>query len=239
LPEIGSPTQSANEVADMQKQMSADMDAMLNASEVQLALKAEQEAKVKEMFAKYDKDNSGTLETSELCDIFKELGLAMTDDQFKYYASAMLKDFDNDKSNSVDFKEFKKFYARCLKTEEIRSSYSESITKKAREEKLVAHARKMFKKYDKDGSKTLDSAEMDALLKETLGEHITFTDAEWEAISRDVLKRGDKDKSGAFEFNEFLNMYKKCLATPNLKKKYEQKIVMRHQNGEWKVDDGM
>ena len=44
---------------------------------------------------------------------------------------------------------------------------------------------------------------------------------------------GDKDKSGVFEFDEFLNMYKKCLATPNLKKKYEQKIVMRHQNGEW------
>ena len=46
------------------------------------------------------------------------------------------------KSKSLEFPEFKKFYAKCLATEEVREKYAEGIAKAAREEKMFPPSRR-------------------------------------------------------------------------------------------------
>ena len=65
-------------------------------------------------------DKSGALEKKELHSVMQALGLNVTEAQFQYYALALMKDYDKDKSATMEFKEFKKFYSKCLATEELK-----------------------------------------------------------------------------------------------------------------------
>jgi hypothetical protein len=59
-------------------------------------------AKYEEIFQRYDEDNSGTIESSELQNVMRELGQDMSPDEL----AAMIKEIDTDGSGEIDFEEF-------------------------------------------------------------------------------------------------------------------------------------
>jgi len=64
---------------------------------------------------------------------------------------------------------------------------------------------------------------------------LELTDEQWAFFAEDTLKRGDKNGDGRFDLEEFLNLYKKTLADDAVRGKFEEKIMLRYQNGEWTV----
>ena len=54
-------------------------------------------------------------------------------------------------------------------------------------------------------------------------------------LIKSVLEAGDKDHDGAFDFEEFLNFYCKCLATPEAVAEYEEKVQVRFEAGKMKL----
>mmetsp|Transcript_48509 Transcript_48509/g.155164 ORF Transcript_48509/g.155164 Transcript_48509/m.155164 type:complete len:149 (+) Transcript_48509:156-602(+) len=147
----------------------------------------------------------------------------------------MLKDFDKDGDLTLDFPEFYKFYYKCMRTEEIRAKYATKLNDAASADAAtLKDAHKAFDKYDKDKSKSIDIKELDKVLRETL-KGLDLTEEQWKHYTKDIMARGDKDKSGKLEFEEFYNLYKKTIATPEIRKKYQQKVLLRYEDGKWQA----
>ena len=51
----------------------------------------------------------------------------------------------------------------------------------------------------------------------------------------DILKHADKSRDKKIDRKEFLNLFKKCLASPEILKKYEEKVSLRYEDGSWKT----
>lgn len=218
----------------VQSKLDAEMDAVLNASAT-VELKEEIRKQAKEMFDKMDMDGSGKIEVTEFHGILQKLGMDIPSAQFDLYAKAILTNYDrNIKDNTLDFKEFAKFYSKCLASEEVRKRYAKKLSKDVGGPQLKAAAKAAFAKYDADSSGFVEVGELRSCLTDVL--KLELTEEQWAFFAEDTIKRGDKNGDGKFDFHEFLNLYKKCLADDKVRVKFEEKITLRYADGEWKAE---
>ncbi|KAK3254577.1 hypothetical protein CYMTET_36211 [Cymbomonas tetramitiformis] len=223
---------TAEESKKIQHELDREIDKMLNAEENHALHIADKNAAIAQ-FEKLDADGSGKLEFEEVKKLLTNLGLNIEPEQFDLYAEAMLKHIDKNSNKCVDKKEFVKFYSKILKSEETRVKFAKKLVKEVAAEDLEKSAKAQFAKYDANGDGTIDKKEMSNVLRNCL--QLELTDEQWEHYTADIFDKADKDTSGALEFVEFLNFYKKCLASSQIREKYESKVVLRYQNGQWEV----
>jgi len=185
-------------------------------------------------FAARDLDGSGSIEISEMHEIFAdvdgELGM-MSSVQYKEYVGAYFSRLDTDRSGALDLNEFRSFYKRCLSSERARRALADKTLRSLRaKEALAAKAREIFHEADKDGSGRLSAEELGALLQITLGEVYTTLKLEgkWEAYVADTLRRGDKDGDAAWDVEEFTRFHSLCLASKEVSTRYEAKVLLRY-----------
>merc|ERR1711907_197285 len=91
-----------------------------------------QEAEAWEKFYEYDRDGSGYLEASELREMLGELQLQLTDEQWTALTNNVIDKADHADSigtqdGQLDFQEFLYFYRKCLRGEDARQSWKESV----------------------------------------------------------------------------------------------------------------
>ena len=218
----------------VQSKLDAEMSAVLNASET-VELKEEIRKKAKEMFDKLDMDGSGKIEVTEFHSILQTLGMDIPSEQFDLYAKGILTNYDRNITDSVlDFKEFSKFYSKCLASEEVRKRYAKKLSRDVGGPQVKAAAEAAFAKYDADSSGFVEVGELRNCLTDLL--KLQLTEEQWSFFAADTLKRGDQNGDGKFDFHEFLNLYKKCLADDKVRAKFEEKITLRYADGEWKAE---
>ena len=82
-----------------------DADAELNAKEV---------AKAKELFSKYDVDNSDSVSKDELRNLLRELNLRLDDERYERYVERYWKEADTDVSGTISLDEFLVLYAKVF-----------------------------------------------------------------------------------------------------------------------------
>ena len=78
-------------------------------------------------FKKFDTDKSGSLEIPELYNVLKEIGVDLDRDTFDEYADALMEDYDEDDSGTLDFREFHKFYNQVLANENTKAEYAKEL----------------------------------------------------------------------------------------------------------------
>ena len=83
--------------------------------------------KVHAAFKKFDTDKSGSLEIPELYDVLKEIGVNLDQDTFDEYVEALMEDYDEDNSGTLDFREFRKFYDQVLANESTKAAYANEL----------------------------------------------------------------------------------------------------------------
>ena len=76
-----------------------------------IQLSPEQEDQIKQAWALFDNDNSGTIESSELKDVMRKLGLNPTPEELK----DIIQDIDRDNDGSIDYNEFLRLMSTKLK----------------------------------------------------------------------------------------------------------------------------
>jgi len=136
---------------------------------------------LKSLFSKYDNDNSDQLGNDELKSLFRD-DLGLTDDQAEMYTLLL----DKDGTGSVCFEEFVKWFRSGEKMKTLDDSSRFACMQKAVE---------MFNGYDKDGSQSLDKAELSNVLKECGGQPDTVDSA---------MASLDLDGNGKISFVEFV-----------------------------------
>lgn len=136
---------------------------------------------LKSLFLKYDKDQSGQLNKSELSVLFQD-DLGFTKDQSEAYALLL----DKDGNAQVSFEEF---HAWLKSGEKFKN-----IDDKTRYHKLKK-AVELFNKFDVDRSQALDREEFKKLFKEVGGKPKNLDKA---------LAELDKDGNNIISFQEFL-----------------------------------
>ena len=98
----------------------------------------EQIEQCREIFNLYDKDGDGTIDSRELGDIMRSLGIYPSNEE----VLEMLKEVDTDKSGKIDFEEFLDLF-----------------TKKINEPDTEEEAEEMIKSADDDGDGTINFKE--------------------------------------------------------------------------------
>ncbi len=137
---------------------------------------AESVAEMKEVFAAFDKDSSGTVTTAELGQVLRQMNKKFTDDELKKVVSK----FDVNGDGQIDFDEF-----------------YQMMTK--HEVKEVDELKQAFEVFDKDGDGNITAKELEIVMK-ALGENI-----DRETIDL-MIESVDMDKNGFIDFDEFKRM---------------------------------
>ncbi|RMZ88738.1 hypothetical protein DV736_g4030, partial [Chaetothyriales sp. CBS 134916] len=132
----------------------------------------------KEVFALFDKDNSGTITASELGDVMRSLGQNPSETELR----DMINEVDVDQSGAIDFDEFLKMMSTTLKPIDVDQE-----------------TRAAFAVFDKDGSGTISADELRQVMK-SLGEDLT--DAEID----EMIREADKDRDGTIDYEEFVQL---------------------------------
>ena len=136
---------------------------------------------LKSLFAKYDKDSSGSLMDAELKQLLQE-DLGMDTEQAEIYT--LLRDEDG--SKSLTYEEFKKW---------LNSGENFQFIDDSSKFYIVHQAVEMFKKYDTDGQGSLDVEEFRKVMVDLIYE-ASHTESAVQAL--------DKDGNGVISFSEFL-----------------------------------
>lgn len=146
---------------------------------------------VKSIFQKYDTDGSGSLQKSELMILLKQ-DLGMDAKQ----AEAVMMMMDEDGSGDVSLQEFLQFLRTkkdVLKTVDNTSKYGQ-----------LRKAVDCFKKFDEDGSGTIEPDELKQLLQAI----------EYKGSFESAQEKLDKDGDGKISFPEFFSFYSSELNVP-------------------------
>jgi Ca2+-binding EF-hand superfamily protein len=96
------------------------------------------------------------------------------------------------------------------------------------EQEHEAHARRVFKQFDKDGTGAIEESELQTVVQQLLPD-LTLKSEEWVDFAQSVLIAGDKDGNSALDFEEFFNFYMKCLVSDTAAEKYAAKVQMVRQ----------
>ena len=181
-------------------------------------LPAPQRALLKDIFARYDTDRSGSLEFEELSIALKRLGI----DAKRAELLELFHRIDTSGDGRVDFEEFCNFVATLDTLSEAMSMAEDdtdnnnmhittTTTDSLAEDVTVASApiaplsdetllQQVFHIIDKDGSGTIERAELVALLLE-LNYDVTQSEL------NDIVESFDQDGSGTIDFDEFKNAF--------------------------------
>ncbi len=133
-------------------------------------------AEMKEVFAAFDKDSSGSVTTAELGQVLRSMNKKYSDDELKRVVSK----FDVNGDGQIDFDEFF----------QIMTKY---------EVKDVDELKQAFEVFDKDGDGNITAKELEIVMK-ALGENI-----DRETIDL-MMESVDTDKNGFIDFEEFKKM---------------------------------
>jgi len=142
------------------------------------AASLEEVAEMKEVFACFDKDSSGSVTTAELGHVLKSMNKNYNDSELKRIVGK----FDVNGDGQIDFDEF---LTMMTKTEK----------------KEADELKQAFDVFDKDGDGTISGKELEIVMK-ALGEHI-----DRETIDL-MIESVDTDKNGYIDFEEFRRMMK-------------------------------
>ena len=139
-------------------------------------LSEEELSEIKEVFAMFDKDKSGSVNLKELGCILRTLGQMPTEDELTEF----FHEADTDNSGTVEFPEFVTLVARqrCDPKEEMRLA---------------------FEAFDENGDKLISRDELRKFLSNA-GE--VFDECEFEKIMDEI----DCDGDGFINYEEFVNM---------------------------------
>mmetsp|Transcript_120478 Transcript_120478/g.190947 ORF Transcript_120478/g.190947 Transcript_120478/m.190947 type:complete len:883 (+) Transcript_120478:87-2735(+) len=141
-----------------------------------------------DVFLRYDKDRSGSLNKNELTFMLLECGLAPKNAQEKAEIDKIIEECDRDKNKELSFMEFLNIF-RAVR----------SFRQDTRRAELVER----FQKYDRDGSGNLSSNEISLLLSD-LG-LVPLNRKEQEQLAN-LISSVDIDGSGFIDFAEFAEL---------------------------------
>lgn len=132
-------------------------------------------ADYREVFAIFDKDNSGNITAAELGEVMKSLGLNPTEDELR----DMVNEIDADQNGTIDFEEFIQLMSHTVGPSNL-------------DEEL----QKAFEVFDRDGSGSISTDELRQVMKK-LGQDLTDSEI------NDMIKMADKDGNGVISLDEF------------------------------------
>ena len=138
----------------------------------------EQIAEFKEAFQIFDKDGDGSITTKELGTVMRSLGQNPSDEEVRQ----MIEEVDEDKSETIDFKEFLGLMARKMKETD------------AEDELLEA-----FKVFDRDGNGKISAHELRYVMLSS-GEDLTEQDIQ------EMVMEADIDGDGFIDYQEFVKI---------------------------------
>ena len=141
-------------------------------------LTEEQIAEFKEAFQIFDKDGDGSITTKELGTVMRSLGQNPSDEEVRQ----MIEEVDEDKSETIDFKEFLGLMARKMKETD------------AEDELLEA-----FKVFDRDGNGKISAHELRCVMLSS-GEDLTEQDIQ------EMVMEADIDGDGFIDYQEFVKI---------------------------------
>ena len=141
-------------------------------------LTEEQIAEFKEAFQIFDKDGDGSITTKELGTVMRSLGQNPSDEEVRQ----MIEEVDEDKSETIDFKEFLGLMARKMKETD------------AEDELLEA-----FKVFDRDGNGKISAHALRYVMLSS-GEDLTEQDIQ------EMVMEADIDGDGFIDYQEFVKI---------------------------------
>lgn len=200
-------------------------------------MKADVLEKQRELFFRFDTDNSGAVSLEEFrVAMDQEYSLQLDDDCWREVVQELGVDQDGD--SNISFDEWLHFARKFLEPEaglkRLRSRVKKSLT---RHQEAQAHEK--FYQFDQDGSGLLDRAELRAMLAEL---DFDLTDEQWEGLAGSVIDKADahaKSTDGQMEFEEFLYFYRKCLRGEAARRAWRDSVQDRYQQAEFNYLAGL
>ena len=246
MPEPEREPESSSSLPPVLKTNSIDLDDMKRFDTDLNAILAEHTISQAEMtaceaaFMKADRNGDGAIQQSEFRHLLSELGIGVSLQQLRAYSDSFFSKQDKDGSGAVDLDEFQKFYHRCLASEKIRRKYIEHVQHRLSNDHMSEAVRKeralsAFLAYDADQSNVIEKKELSSILRDLLP--IKLSSSQWRLLINELLARGDKDHSGGLDFDEFFDLYSKCLASSMVTEHFSDKVVMRFdKGGQWYLE---
>ena len=139
------------------------------------------------VFSKYDRNQDGSVDTSELRAMCMEMGVWLSDGELR----AAVHVLDTDGNGKIEFEEFARWWASSDRFERLRHSEAELA--------FLNGAFASFLSFDRDMDGTVDRREFEALHKVLAdsGYRTHDIDADWAAM--------DRDRSGRICFSEYVD----------------------------------
>ena len=174
---------------------------------VSIGLKPEQITAFKNTFDAYDQDNSGTISANELKSCLIKLGKKPNELDIKLW----MKKFDSNKDGTIDFAEFLDVMSKQAKQENIREQMIQKAYENLNDEEIES-LKKIFRRYDVDGSGTIDNKELNSMIKD-LGMTLTLTKL------MSIIEKADQDKNGVLSYAEFVTVASELMQRRNIREK--------------------
>lgn len=150
------------------------------------------EESARKLFAKFDKDGSGSIAKDELLRILKSLMPDLTLSQCETIFNVI----DVDHNLSVDYNEFVAWALSGAHIGKTRKSLAQQLEIK-RNPNVEQRLKLLFHKFDVDGSGTICKKELTNILK------ILLPDMDGDTRNH-FFERGDKDRNGQIDYEEFV-----------------------------------
>lgn len=138
----------------------------------------ESNLKLKQTFDIFDRDGSGSIETQELSNVLKALGIGVAEPQLQ----EIVDELDINRDGEIDFAEFS----------------SLSIFSENQEQKI--DLREVFKRFDKNGDGYIDVAEMSGEAMSILNRSLSESDI------IEMFRIADSDGNGQLDYDEFVKV---------------------------------
>jgi len=136
----------------------------------------------KKYFTMFDKEKKGFIHTSQVGQILRTMGQAFEERDLKQ----LIKEFDSDGSNQIEFEEFAALVARFIMDDEDSGALEEEL-------------REAFRLYDKQGNGYINVSDLRDILR-ALDDNITEDELD------EMIAEIDTDGSGTVDFDEFMEM---------------------------------
>ena len=136
----------------------------------------------KKYFNMFDKEKKGFIHTSQVGQILRTMGQAFEERDLKQ----LIKEFDTDGSNQIEFEEFAALVARFILEDDDSGALEEEL-------------REAFRLYDKQGNGYINVSDLRDILR-ALDDNITEDELD------EMIAEIDTDGSGTVDFDEFMEM---------------------------------
>jgi len=136
----------------------------------------------KKYFNMFDKEKKGYIHTSQVGQILRTMGQAFEERDLKQ----LIKEFDTDGSNQIEFEEFAALVAQFVMGDEDSGALEEEL-------------REAFRLYDKQGNGYINVSDLRDILR-ALDDNITEDELD------EMIAEIDTDGSGTVDFDEFMEM---------------------------------